>query len=324
VTSGRVFTAALLRAPQSASSTLVLCAHHLCVDMHSWYLILSALDAVNTVNGTSNSGLHCWNDYLASKTVDPATQENWRTVCQTLPPHFPPVSLPDDTLPRTRAWREDFRHPCVGRLFESCGDTAYSAETYVLAALALVLRYYSDEPWCRIEMEGMGRGGWPDEPDVADTVGWFTLFYPWAIPLHGDMATLLSAIAADLAKRMHGGGDYGLLQMRHAPEGSLAQGIRMNYIGVQAQPPLRHFHIDHLHSDIYTAPENTLGCVLEFNIARSAADGLSFHCRFDPTRIALNDVQLLLTRYKNSLTALDAWLCQHSATLTGAPTLWTL
>ncbi|HHU8095771.1 TPA: colibactin non-ribosomal peptide synthetase ClbN, partial [Escherichia coli] len=32
----------------------------------------------------------------------------------------------------------------------------------------------------------------------------------------------------------------------------------------------------------------------------------------------------LLARYKNSLTDLDAWLCQHSATLTGAPTLWTL
>lgn len=66
----------------------------------------------------------------------------------------------------------------------------------------------------------------------------------------------------------------------------------MNYIGVQAQPSLRYFHIDHFNSDIYTAPENALGCVLEFNIARSAADGLSFHCRFDPTRIALNDVQL--------------------------------
>lgn len=324
VTNGRVFTAALLHAPQPASSTLVLCAHHLCVDMHSWYLILSTLDAVSTVNGTSNSGLHRWNDYLASKTVDSATHESWRTVCQTLPLHFPPVSLPDDSLPRTRAWREDFRHPCARRLFESSGNTAYSAETYVLTALALVLRYYSEEPWCRIEMEGMGRGCWPDEPDVADTVGWFTLFYPWAIPLHGDMATLLSAIASDLAKRTHGGGDYGLLQMRHAPEDSLAQGIRMNYIGVQAQPSLRYFHIDHFNSDIYTAPENALGCVLEFNIARSAADGLSFHCRFDPTRIALNDVQLLLARYKNSLTDLDAWLCQHSATLTGAPTLWTL
>ncbi len=80
----------------------------------------------------------------------------------------------------------------------------------------------------------------------------------------------------------------------------------MNYIGVQAQPSLRYFHIDHFNSDIYTAPENALGCVLEFNIARSAADGLSFHCRFDPTRIALNDVQLLLARYKNSLTDLDA------------------
>lgn len=173
--------------------------------MHSWYLILSTLDAVSTVNGTSNSGLHRWNDYLASKTVDSATHESWRTVCQTLPLHFPPVSLPDDSLPRTRAWREDFRHPCVRRLFESSGNTAYSAETYVLTALALVLRYYSEEPWCRIEMEGMGRGCWPDEPDVADTVGWFTLFYPWAIPLHGDMATLLSAIASDLAKRTHGG-----------------------------------------------------------------------------------------------------------------------
>lgn len=102
VTNGRVFTAALLHAPQPASGTLVLCAHHLCVDMHSWYLILSTLDAVSTVNGTSNSGLHRWNDYLASKTVDSATHESWRTVCQTLPLHFPPVSLPDDSLPRTR------------------------------------------------------------------------------------------------------------------------------------------------------------------------------------------------------------------------------
>lgn len=112
--------------------------------------------------------------------------------------------------------------------------------------------------------------------------------------------------------------------MRHAPEGLHAQGVRVNYIGVQAQPPLRHFHIDHLHSDIYTAPENALGCALEWNIARSAADGLSFHCRYDPARIALNDVQLLLTRYKNSLTALDAWLRQHCATPTGTPTLWAL
>lgn len=324
VTSGRVFTAALLRAPQPASSRLVLCAHHLCVDMHSWYLILSALDAANTVNGASNSGLLHWNDYLASKTVDVGTHDNWRAVCQTPPPHFPSVSPADDALPRTRAWREDFRHPCVGRLFESRGDTAYSAETYVLTALALALRHYSDEACCRIEMEGMGRGCWPDEPDVADTVGWFTMFYPWVIPLQSDVATLLPAIAADLATRTHGGGDYGLLQMRHAPEGLHAQGVRVNYIGVQAQPPLRHFHIDHLHSDIYTAPENALGCALEWNIARSAADGLSFHCRYDPARIALNDVQLLLTRYKNSLTALDAWLRQHCATPTGTPTLWAL
>lgn len=36
----------------------------------------------------------------------------------------------------------------------------------------------------------------------------------------------------------------------------------MNYIGVQAQPSLRYFHIDHFNSDIYTAPENALGCVL--------------------------------------------------------------
>ncbi|MCF3290863.1 hypothetical protein L1027_24315 [Escherichia coli] len=63
---------------------------------------------------------------------------------------------------------------------------------------------------------------------------------------------------------------------------------------------------------------------MRLEIARTTADGLAFPGRFYPTRIALDDVQLRLARDKTSLTDVDAWLCQPSATLTGAPTLWTL
>lgn len=333
VRSGRLFAAAYLRGAPQDSDRLVLCAHHLGVDIHSWYLILSALDAsisspVSIVPDAPNSGIQRWSDYLAQKSIDAATYEYWRELSQTPPPQFPPVGDPAATLPCTHLWNAEFRHPCVGRLLLDPGkEASREAETRLLTALAPVLRHYSRDAHCRIDMEGVGRGCWTDEPDVADVVGWFTAFYPCVIPLGGDFDTLLPEIRAGLALRPHGGGSFGVLQMHNRLERGSSSGLRLNYIGADAHPPLQHFQIDQRRSDIYSAPENPLGCVLELNISLTAVDSLSFRCRFDPARITLNEVQRLLARYNNSLVALDAWLRKHTASgtkQTDAPVLWSL
>lgn len=305
VTQGKLFAATYL----SANAKLILCAHHLAVDIHSWYLILSALDMPMGVSVQANQGLQKWSHYLASKHVDPAIQQYWQTLIQTSPPLVPAVVDTNSTEPHTRIWREEFSHTCVGRLLLNTADSATrEAEARLLSALAPVLARYSKQSHCRIDLEGVGRGCWSDEPDIADTVGWFTAFYPCVIPLADNFATLLPNIRQQLIQRPNRGGDYGVLYMQHQLACSIHPGIRLNYIGREVNPPLTNFKIDHQRSGIYSAPENHPGCVLELNVSLSTASKLVFYCRYDPRLISLNEVQRILARYKNSLINLDLWL----------------
>ncbi|WP_294843787.1 amino acid adenylation domain-containing protein [uncultured Gilliamella sp.] len=313
VSNGQVFTAAYFQSSVQENDKLILCAHHLAVDIHSWYLILSALDAPLDTSQEPNQGLQKWSQYLATKLVDPETQRYWETLNETVPPSLSFTDNIDVSLPYTQIWCEEFRHICVGRLLLSDGENSpREAETRLLTALAPVLSGYSNDTSCRIDMEGVGRGCWADEPDISDTIGWFTAFYPCIIPLSNDFAALLPDIRLRLAQRPYGGGDYGVLQMHNQLDRHLKPRLRFNYIGMGVYPTLTHFQIDHQRSTIYSAPENHPGCTLELNLSLRASNNLSFYCRFDPRLITLNEVQHLIARYKNNLISLDIWLRQQS------------
>ncbi|OCG21787.1 non-ribosomal peptide synthetase [Gilliamella sp. App4-10] len=312
VEKGKLFAATYLTTNNQQNDKLILCAHHLAVDIHSWYLILSALDmAFNVVEQPYNQGLQKWSRYLATKHVSSEIQYYWQTQDQTEPLLFPAVTDANPAKPYTRIWRDEFRHTCVGRLLLNNRDNAMrEGEARLLTALVPVLAHYSKQSHCRIDMEGVGRGCWSDEPDITDTVGWFTAFYPCVIPLTNDFAVLLPDIRQQLIQCPNNGGDYGVLHMQQQLTSSLQSGIRLNYIGREFNPPLTHFKIDHQRSAIYSDPENHPGCTLELNLSLRANDKLAFYCRFDPRLITLNEVQRVIARYKNSLINLDIWL-QH-------------
>lgn len=328
VAQGRLFAATYLTSENQQNDKLILCAHHLAVDIHSWYLILSALDSDIQTSDQSNQGLQKWSLYLANKQIDSLVKNYWQTEDQIAPLSFPAVTAVNSTQPYTRIWRDEFRHTCVGRLLLNSRDNATrEAEARLLTALAPVLAHYSKQNHCRIDMEGVGRGCWSDEPDVADTVGWFTAFYPCTIPLANDFATLLPDIRQRLIQRPNGGGDYGVLHMQQQLACTLPSEIRLNYIGREVNPILTHFKIDHQRSAIYSAPENHLGCTLELNLSLNANGNLVFYCRFDPSLITLNEVQRVIARYKTSLINLDIWLKRQVKTTDGktdAAALWSL
>ncbi len=277
-----LFRAALIETPQ-APSRLLLCAHHLLVDLVSWSLILEELtEAYRALEQGRAPRLPPagpppapWVAALRRHYQSPAGLAEL--------PHWQATLATEFRLPRAlepASWR---MRDCAVLVQEldaetSARLTARAREDHgadpsilVLTALAGALARWTGRERVVIETEGHGRHleALVDAPDPTRGLGWYTAMHPLALRLEGDdPAAWLAEVKRQMADTPQQGVGFGVLryllerpELANAPE---RPPVRFNYLGAVDRllgNDLFRYRPADTGPDI--APENAMTCELE-------------------------------------------------------------
>lgn len=236
---------AVLASWPDRSQELMVTAHHLAMDGVSWRILLEDLQVAygQATAGRpielaeEQAGLHDWANYLNRDLADGRLQgelDYWQAFSAgeaVLPCDRPDGSVrvaDSDTLSISLD-REQTR-----RLLEEA-PAAFRARIndLLLAALAESLAQWSGRNRHVITLEGHGRNGPGNAPDVSRTVGWFTSLYPVALESTGDALGTLKRVKETLRQVPCEGLGYGVLrEMQGADLPELTgAGLTFNYLG---------------------------------------------------------------------------------------------
>lgn len=212
-----------------ASALLLVAVHHLVIDGVSWRILLGdLLDAYAALKAgrapalpAKTASFQQWAAHLehTAASVAMARQADfWRDYLAR-----PVAPLPRDAgLPQGRNNVASARKVVFTldaeptRQLLAAAPAAYHAKVsdLLLAALAATLRGWSGATSWRIDLEGHGRDGFEQAPDVSRTVGWFTTIYPVLVSLGMD-ADDLDALLKTVKEAVRGvpqhGAGFGLL-----------------------------------------------------------------------------------------------------------------
>lgn len=234
---GPLLRAGLIQAP--GGSTLVLCAHHLVIDVVSWHIVVEdltpALDAARAhrdlllppptaslrdwsaavtaaVGALPEEDLAVW-DEIDEALLDAQRGGEEPGLADTADPE--PVVLSAEDTARLR------------RVAATYGATI---EDLVLAGLSLAVAGQDQRGVLVVQREAHGRHEHPLLPDVSRTVGWFTCIHPVAIV--SNTGSLHDAIiAAKEAVRRVPLGGIGYRARPGAPSSAPRPPLALNYIG---------------------------------------------------------------------------------------------
>lgn len=320
-----LFRAALIQTPQSPPH-LLLCAHHLLVDLVSWSLILEDLRAICHVleegraPGLAPAGPSPapWVAALRRYYQSPAGLAEL--------PHWQASLDNDFRLPRAQEpafWRmrdcatlvHDLDPGTSARLTDRArADHDADPSTLVLAALAGALAQWTGRDQVAIEIEGHGRHleALAQASDPARGLGWYTAMHPLALLLDGDdPATWLVEIKRQTAATPQQGVGFGvlrhLLERPELADAAQRPPVRFNYLGevdrLLVNDLFRHRPAD---SGPDLAPDNAMTCELE--VIALLVDGrlrlrLTHHARAQPPE---------------EIRRLAEAICQNLRTLLGA------
>jgi non-ribosomal peptide synthase protein (TIGR01720 family) len=201
---GPLFRAMLFRFGPREPGRLLLVAHHLLVDIHSWRLIVADLHTAYAQLADTETVR------LAQKTTsfrEWAELMNRHAASETVLGELP--FWRDAGAHKMVALRHDERHGdnVVGseEIFSITVDTAVTSGVLrrgvvesLLAALACSLAACFGRGPIMVELEGHGRDAPVEGIDVSRTVGWFTAPYPLVLNLNA--ATNIENASADIAR----------------------------------------------------------------------------------------------------------------------------
>ena len=241
---GPLLRAVLATGPDQTQE-LLLVIHHLAVDGVSWRILLEDLQTAyqQVASGQAielsqpAAGFHHWSDYLTGLVggdLLAAEVDYWSAFdpqdaalsCDN--PEGSAQVADGNTLTLT-VNAEQTRH------LINDAPRAYRTRIndLLLAALAEALGQWTGRNPTVITMEGHGRNGPGEAPDVSRTVGWFTTLYPVALVAVGDPLATLRHTKETLRRVPHEGLGYGVLQEMQGvdlPELTGA-GLTFNYLG---------------------------------------------------------------------------------------------
>ncbi len=222
--SGPVFRAALFRLP-SADARLMLLAHHLAVDVVSWWTVLddleraaAAFQAGRPFEGATGSATFARAARaMERRALAPEAAADVAWWVARSPREVPP--LPWDGNPPDRVG--DATTVSVSLSSEATRSLLTEAnrpyrtriQELLVTALALALIEWTGEAGILLDLEGHGRDDL-DDLDLSRTVGWFTAIYPlWLEPGRAsDPGAAIRAIKESMRSVPKGGVGFGRLR----------------------------------------------------------------------------------------------------------------
>ncbi|PCE22686.1 non-ribosomal peptide synthetase [Paraburkholderia acidicola] len=273
LTDGPLFIAALAEGDVRGRSRLLLVGHHAVVDGVSWRVILDDFrqalaqwTAGRTVTPEpGGDGYLAWARAVAAASDSPALRaerDHWLGVLRAPVPRLRPDLDDECADPTRRATRVQSFGLDAADTRALLAETHHAYRTHLiellLAGLLLATHRWRGHDTLRIALEGHGReaevlaqyGVEGALPDIGETVGWFTSYYPQLLTLAGDVAatsdlvatttavvTAIMAVKAQYRATPHHGLGYGIL--RHvasdtelaAAEADHTPEIVFNYLG---------------------------------------------------------------------------------------------
>ncbi|MHC4887245.1 MAG: amino acid adenylation domain-containing protein, partial [Planctomycetota bacterium] len=262
---GQVFRSLLFSSGEGEEKRLLLIAHHLVVDAVSWHVILEDLQRGYTqlVGGQSlrlseevcglSDHRRAVQEFMAGGDFE-RDQGHWRHTFT-----CPPDAMADFPQGGGEA------SPASVRRRVPAGDTrrllteankAYRTGTHeiLLAAFSREMGRLVGRDAVLVDIEGHGRDGLPEGPDLSRSVGWFTSIYPVALRVEEDCANCIRQAKEAVRGVPHGGVGFGLLPNRiHADvcfnflgqtgqgeTGALVLGLAPESSGAQADESMPH------------------------------------------------------------------------------------
>lgn len=257
---GPLLHATFILGPDEGTVRLALVAHHLIVDMVSWFNLLEHFraDCQAYLAGRESShasvvSFSAWARALDWKMRDIGIDRlrafwighDWQHAVG-LPPDDPvgPNLESSSTFHEGRVHLADIFDPSVLNGLEAVGspwkavlDTAGLRMPELLAiSLAHALNSLSGVDVACFEMESSGRGVFHGLPDNSQTMGWYTLMYPVALSMTGpDVLECVENAQAALQEFEHHALDLAWIRFCAPPDNRMKDlpeaGIVLNYLG---------------------------------------------------------------------------------------------
>lgn len=310
----------VLHADLGTSRRLLIVAHHLAVDVHSWRLLIEDLDALlrGQPARPTTSSFATWARRLTAYAHDggfDAERAFWLDAGAA-----PSAALPVDRARALVTHADDdsvvLRLPkaATAALLAAARGRRIQVAALVLAALAEGLRAWTGQRAFRIDVEGHGREALFDDIDVAGSVGWFTAIYPLVIESRACLEDTLSGVVRRLAAPAHGGIGFGALRYLSPDLGLRARlaalpraDVLFNYHGrvEQTFTGLSLFAPAHEPRGAERDPQDRRGHALTVD-ASVDAEGLLLECGFSRQVHARPTIEALAVALLEALGALGA------------------
>ena len=258
-----------------AGAQLILCAHHLVVDVVSWHILVEDfVAALRDVRAhrpvgapAATASLPQWAAALTAygEQLNPAEQAHWANIDERLLTSGLQLPTAPDAPGGSR--RLSLSTAATAALMRAGDMYGAGVEDLLLTALSLTMAENFSTDWIAVQREGHGRSEHPALPDVTRTVGWFTSLHPVILPV--DRASLhRSLISTKEAIRQIPLGGIGY-SARPGRDLSVRPQIAFNYLGEldgSRAPGAGGFGTMRLHQvGSATAAQNRLPFALQIN-----------------------------------------------------------
>ncbi|MEQ5836822.1 amino acid adenylation domain-containing protein [Marinobacter sp. NFXS9] len=328
LTDGPLLRAVLANLP-NGQQILMLTAHHLVVDGVSWRVLLDDLEMAYGQHQQGQSvdlaaettGLHDWAAYLDQTLADGRLDgelQYWQTF--TVDEAAMPCARPDGSARVANAGHLDIMLDASqtrALLNDVPGAFRTRINDALLAALATALEQWTGRARHVVMLEGHGRRGPEDAPDVSRTVGWLTSLYPVALESGADALATLKQTKETLRAVPGDGLGYGVLkELQGADLPSLTgTGLTFNYLGQLESPAESGLALDDGPvGDLRDSEGPMANALVVDGLVRDGQ--LRLHWTYSESRFDRPQVDALAEAYRQALTSLIERCREHAGGLT--------
>lgn len=321
---GPLMAVGLIHTPTGGGGVCI-SIHHLVVDVVSWNVLLADFQACLEAGAKGEApvlplkttSVIAWNEWLfeyAQSTEVMQSLPYWKKLAE----RFYVQICPDPPLAGTLAEGLTASLILDAKVSDSVAREANRAfgtepQHLLLCALGLALSEWRGQGDYLLNLEGHGRDGLRNLPDVGRTVGWFTAAYPFALSASLDLGEALKQVKESLRTVPGKGMDYGLLvyltrelaATDRACLKSLTPQIGFNFLGNLDTLPGLDDGVHVLGRAVTASP--ALRLALPLDIVASLRGGrIELEALFDSTRLAPSEVDSFLAVYREKLVLLTA------------------
>ena len=223
------------RGYSDGSARICFAMHHLIVDTVSWQIIARDLEILYNGGelGSKSFSYKQWAQAIQDYTPSVEEKKYWNQISLEVLNYNKRTHI-QSFGHQTNVHHEKF---CLNTddtraLLTEC-QWAYDTQIndLLLTAVGLSLKSINGQEVNYVTLEGHGRNTFESTSEVRDTVGWFTVMYPYKLELQRDIGQSVLSIKNCRLQIPHGGIGYGAIKGNYGGENAPLPFISFNYLG---------------------------------------------------------------------------------------------